>query len=478
MNIPNLTGKMLIEERICQHSVNTCTPVICADTRNDPGFTDHPLVKDGHVIFYAAAPLKTKDGYALGPLCVSEKTTFAPTADNIDDFLRIAALASAYLESRYSLGRIDPLTGLPNRQHLLSEMELLAKDPQADSWVLMLFDCIDIPRAYELSRYLGLTAIEKMLCSFGPLLRMRLELSDEVVLYAFATGRYAILVKKEHAKSVIRKAKTLPSTQARITGDIEITLNIFTGYVSFISNKISAHEVLRRSVSALHEAIHQSVPVRTFSLALDKKRNNNFKLLYDLSEAMKASDQLYLVYQPKIVLHSRKTVGTEALLRWEHPELGSIPPSVIVALAQKTSLMSEITNWVVAEVLRQITEWRGMGIIIPVSINFTVSDLSQSGFVDNLENKVLEAGLTTSDIRIECLETEEIVANELALQALDMLKVRGFKILLDDFGAGYSNINYLRRIPIDIIKLDRSIISKMTTDTGGADNSKKYHHNA
>lgn len=466
VNIPDLAGKMPIEESMCKHSVAACKPIICSDTRLDPRFVSHPLVTNGHVIFYAAAPLKTKEGFALGTLCVSEESPFTPTEAHIEEFLRIASLASAYLESWYSLGRIDPLTGLPNRQHLRSEIERLTEKDADAEYGLLIFDCIDIPRAYELSRYLGLAAIEKMLHSFGPLLRMRLQLDDAVALYAFATGRYAVLVKKEYARTLIRRVKKLPSTRARITGEVEVELNIFTGFVLFRGQTVTTAELLRRGVSALHEAIRQSIPVKEFDVNLDQKRNDDFKLLYDLGEAFKSSGQIFLVYQPKILLHCEKMVGVEALLRWTHPERGPISPTVIVSLAQKTTLMNDITNWVVDEVLRQVTLWRAENIQIPVSINFTASDVSQPGFANHLESKLLKHGLTTSDIRIECLETEEIIANETALQELDMLKIRGFKILLDDFGAGYSNINYLRKIPLDIIKLDRSIISKITEDLG------------
>ncbi|WP_313018176.1 EAL domain-containing protein, partial [Atlantibacter hermannii] len=113
---------------------------------------------------------------------------------------------------------------------------------------------------------------------------------------------------------------------------------------------------------------------------------------------------------------------------------------------------------------RQTTIWRRNGIYLPISINVTVSDFSVPGFASALEKQVLEAGLACRDFRIECLETDKVLESEVALMELDLLKAKGFLILLDDFGAGYSNINYLRRLPIDVIKLDRSLISQITHD--------------
>ena len=329
---------------------------------------------------------------------------------------------------------------------------------------LFIFDCIEIPRLYELSRYLGVAAVETMLRNFGALLRVRLDLDISVPLYAFATGRFAILVNASEVGAIIKKAELMPPTLANITGDIELKLHTHTGYTIFSPAQTSGQEVIRHVISALHEAIRQGAPVKAFDPILDRKRNDDFRLLYDISEAIKAPDQLYLMYQPKISLHTGETIGAEALLRWEQPERGNIPPSTIIALVEKTTLMMDITQWVIREVIRQTIIWRRNGIYLPISINVTVSDFSVPGFASALEKQVLEAGLACRDFRIECLETDKVLESEVALMELDLLKAKGFLILLDDFGAGYSNINYLRRLPIDVIKLDRSLISQITHD--------------
>ena len=465
-NLPPLASKVHLDETMCQHSVHSSRAIICNDTRRDPRFNTHPQVINGTVIFYAAAPLKNHEGEVFGTLCLTDDQPYSPNQLQIDQFLQVAKLTSEYLQSWYSVGRIDPLTGLPNRTSMLNEISRLAFSDIPESWTLMIFDCIDMPRAYELSRYLGLTAVEKMLRSFGPLLRLRLNLSETMPLYAFATGRYAVLVKTDDAGELLEKARTIPHTQAKITGDIEIQLQTHTGYLSFEPREIPGQEVFRRGVSALHEAIRQDTALVEFDPVMDDKRNTDFRLLYDLGEAIKASDQLYLVFQPKISLHTGKTEGVEALLRWNHPERGNVPPSTIVALAERTTLMVSLTQWVIRRALQQLQIWRAQGITIPVSLNITVSDFSREGFARQLADMVTFSGLTPDDVRIECLETDKVLESQVALIELDNLKSLGFKILLDDFGAGYSNISYLRRIPIDIIKLDRSLINQITTDAG------------
>lgn len=465
-NLPPLATKVHLDETMCQHSIHSSRAIICNDTRRDARFASHPQVTNGTVIFYAAAPLKTPSGEVFGTLCLTDNRPSSPNQLQIDQFLRVAKLTSEYLQSWYSVGRIDPLTGLPNRTSMLSEINRLAFSDLPEPYTLIIFDCIDMPRAYELSRYLGLAAVEKMFRSFGPLLRLRLNLSETTPLYAFATGRYAVLVKTDAADELLEKARAIPHTQAKINGDIEIELQTHAGYLTFEPREIPGQEVFRRGVSALHEAIRQDAPLVEFDPVMDEKRNTDFRLLYDLGEAIKASDQLYLVYQPKICLHTGKARGVEALLRWNHPEKGNIPPSTIVALAERTTLMISLTQWVIRRALQQQQIWRAQGIALPVSLNITVSDFSREGFARKLADMVTFSGLTPDDIRIECLETEKVLESQTALLELDNLKSLGFKILLDDFGAGYSNISYLRRIPIDIIKLDRSLINQITTDAG------------
>ncbi|WP_342321006.1 sensor domain-containing phosphodiesterase [Kosakonia sp. BYX6] len=465
-DIPIKHAQIRIEQTMCQYSLDARQTVMSSDTRLDERFNHQPLVKNGDILFYASAPMINKDGTVLGTLCVTHPETYVPTSRQITNFHRVAALATVYLESCYTIGLVDALTALPNRQFLMKEMARLSLEKASGSYALVIFDCIDMPRAYELSRYLGVEALEKLLRSFGPLLQLRLKLKEETTLYAFATGRFAVLAEMDYALALVKRAEKLPGMQAKIAGDIDINLTIHAGYVKFSPLEDNVQEIVRQGISALHESIRQGIPVFQFNPILDHKRNNDFKLLYDLSEAIKSGDQLYLVYQPKVSLRSGKTEGVEALLRWKHPQLGQVSPAVIVALAEKTTLMSDITQWVIKTVIAQLKAWKQHGVSLPVSINVTVSDFSHPGFADELARNVLAAGLYTSDIRIECLETEKMLESDPALEELDRLKLLGFTILLDDFGAGYSNISYLRRIPIDIIKLDRSLVSQVTTDTG------------
>jgi len=462
-NVPVERDQAAIVQALCRYSLAERKTIVCVDTRLDERFSQQQLVQGGDILFYASAPLIAKEGTVLGTLCVTHPDIHQPTARQIVRFERIAALATRYLESCYNIGLVDALTGLPNRPCLIKEMTRLKQSATGD-YALIIFDCIDIPRAYELTRYLGVEALETLLRSFGPLLQMRLRLNQTTTLYAFATGRFAVLTERDAALRLAKRVRRMHGFQATIGSDININLSIHAGFVPFAPQTDSVQEAVRQAISALHEAIRENIPVLQFNQVLDEQRNTDFRLLYDLSQAIKSGDQLHMAYQPKVSLRSGRTEGVEALLRWTHPELGPISPAVIVTLAEKTTLMADITRWVIKTVIAQVKAWKALGITLPVSINVTVSDFSRSGFADELAQHIIDAGLTPADIHIECLETEKVLESDAALRELNRLDALGFTILLDDFGAGYSNISYLRRIPIDMIKLDRSLVSQIATD--------------
>jgi len=138
---------------------------------------------------------------------------------------------------------------------------------------------------------------------------------------------------------------------------------------------------------------------------------------------------------------------------------------MFIPFAEQAGLLQDLTGWVIANVITQLAGWHALGLALPVSVNVSIQDISAPGFADSLEARMIRARLPTSLLGIECLETERIIESAAALKGLEMLKLRGFPISLDDFGTGYSNISYLRRMPIDIIKLDQSLISKLSEDT-------------
>lgn len=455
------------EDSLCRYAVDSDSTVVIPDTLLDERFATHPLIIGAPFIrFYAGTPLKNSTGMILGTLCVTDTTPHPFSPAQVTMLTMLATLVMSFLEAWYSAGFADPVTGLPNRQRLIRDLQFLAASGDRTPRRLVLIDCIDMPRAYELARSMGMGPVESLLKDVATLLPLRLRPAPGEILYTVATGRFALLTRQESRLSAGWVAKQLTGISADLGDGLSVALMTHTGEASFITGEMPAQEILRRAVSALHEAIARDVASMCFSEATDTRHTQDFTLMHDLALAIRENKGLWLAYQPKICLHSGKPIGLEALIRWRHPQRGELSPAEFLPFAGQTELLSELTRWVTEQAITRLSRLRDSYIQLPVTINVSSSDFSRSGFADELEEQMIKANLPVSLLGIECLETERILESPSAMQGLEMLKLRGFGISLDDFGTGYSNISYLRRMPLDVIKLDRSLISEIASDTG------------
>lgn len=451
------------EDAFCLHTQETDDILVCPDMHLDDRFKDNLYVQGApHVRFYAGAPLRSHDGIIIGTLCLLDTQPHSLSHEQIATLRVLAGLVSAFLEAWHNIGYIDAVTLLPNRQRLLTDLELMQKSGSIGRFRLVLIYCIDMPYAYEIARSLGVAVIDDMLRDMANLLRLKLRW--EGALYAFATGRFALIMDDANAQQFEDLNKHLSGLSAHISSQINIDMNISMGYVSFLPGELAPAEILRRALSALHDAISRKIRALAYEPAADELKKQDFRLLNDLFPYLNGKPGLYLVFQPKIAMDNGRVTGVEALIRWEHATLGNIAPDRFIPLLENTTLMSPLTDWVINATLNQIEQWSAQGIHLPVSINLSADDLSRPDFADILEHNMRQRGLATALLGVECLETEWILQSTKALNGLEMLKLRGFTISLDDFGTGYSNISYLRNMPMDIIKLDRSMIKALSTD--------------
>lgn len=455
------------ENAFCRYVIDSGKVMVVQDTLRDPRFATHPLVvAPPGIRFYAGAPLVNREGIILGTLCVTDTVPHQFSRRKIIRLKMLARLVMAFLEVWHSAGFTDAATGLPNRQQLIRRLETLHQDTHS-LLRLTLVDCIDIPRAYELARALGMAPVEAMLRDAGLLLRERLSLQPADIIYTVAVGRYAILAPASDRFSAKYVASMLHDFSVHLRNGMAMNLSIHTGEVCFVPASLSPQESLRRAVSALHDAINKNVDAQEFDELSDARLNSDFILMNDLDAALRSNTGgLYLVYQPKVSLTTGQTVSLEALIRWHHPERGELSPAEFLPVAHFSGLMHRLTDWVVDKAVHQLTVWSARLPRLPVSVNVSVSDLSRKGFAAILSEKMQVAGLPAHLLGLECLENEIATENTEALTNMAKLRELGFRILLDDFGAGYSNIGYLRRMPADIIKLDKSLVAGLINDPG------------
>ncbi len=199
-----------------------------------------------------------------------------------------------------------------------------------------------------------------------------------------------------------------------------------------------------------------------------QKINKNFEIpshiFFNLTK-----NQFILHYQPKINLESGVITGVEALVRWEHPEQGLIPPALFVPVAEECGLMQEIGQWVLREACRQAQVWRQAGLEIQrIAVNISSSEFRVRNFIENTRVILAETGLPAEFLELELTEGALMSDLEIAQSRLMELKKMGVHIAIDDFGTGYSSLSYLKRFPIDTLKIDRSFVQCMTKDPADA----------
>jgi predicted signal transduction protein with EAL and GGDEF domain len=225
--------------------------------------------------------------------------------------------------------------------------------------------------------------------------------------------------------------------------------------------------LVQRADVAMYEAKRAQAGVSMYSPDRDPYSADRLGLLAELRRAL-THDELVLHYQPKVSVETGAVTGVEALVRWQHPERGLLAPAEFVPLAERTGTIGDLTRWVLDTALAQCSSWRAAGIDLPVAINLAAANILDV----TLPDAVAEA-LLLHDVpgdRLECEISENtVMADPLrALDVLTRLRALGLRLSLDDFGTGHSSLAYLKRFPLDEVKIDRSFVLGMTDDENDA----------
>ncbi|EMH4073386.1 bifunctional diguanylate cyclase/phosphodiesterase [Serratia marcescens] len=435
--------------------------LFCPDTFADERFASDPMVRGAAAVRHCTAiPLSTREGYTVGAFCLVGPRPKHLTRRQVELLRSMATIVAELIEAQSEIGLVDAITRLPNRQRLMGELGNLA---DAGKCALLLIDTIDIKYAYEMARSFGLSTVELLLGDIGHFLKETF-LSDRI-LYSIAPGRFAVIIEAQQIPQakhdLLRCADRL---HREVRGDVPLRLELYAGYALFSAPHTDPAEILRQATSALHDSIDEGRIVSLYSEPKDAVRKHKFNLFNELAQSLKQNRGLFLEYQPQIDLASGRIVGAEALLRWRHEHRGAIPTAEFIPLVENTSLIKPLTEFVIAQSIEQLLLMREAGIAFPISINVTASNLAERHFAARLKEAIVRSGLQPGDIEIECLESQRIQESSVALACLHTLKANGHRIALDDFGAGYSNLNYLRHIPADVVKLDASLIKQLKSD--------------
>ncbi len=382
------------------------------------------------------------------------------TAPALYFFLLLPLQRQAINEQKTHFSMYDMLTGLPRRE-LFSELvehEISKARRQPYSAALIV---IDPRRLSETNQIFGYMIGDGILTQLAERLQSSLRESD--LVSRLSGDEFGVLLPCADIDTlniVMVKINNALEEPFNVTG-VDIDIDVVMGVAIFPDHADSASDLIRRANMARNIAKQEKISYAIYDAQEESASHQRLVTFNQLRSAIKA-EELELYYQPKIHLDSGKVAGVEALARWtgEHGK----PPSVFIPLAEQTGLIKEITRWVIKKAVNQCSEWKKIGLLIPVSINISSRDLYDSSVISFFNQCVNDKSLPHSLITIEVTESGVMRHPELAIELLSQLKRDGFKISIDDFGTGYSSLAYLKSLPATELKIDQSFIANILSD--------------
>lgn len=369
----------------------------------------------------------------------------------------------ALAESRERLRRQalhDPLTGLPNRLHLMRELagRFDGTTPPQSALLLM-----DLDRFKEINDGLGHHVGDQVLCEVAERLRQATPSGDTVA--RLGGDEFALLLDDPpgHGRPEAVAEALLAALEEPVeVDDMALSVGVSIG-VCHSTDALDAAAVLQSADVAMYRAKRLATSIAVFGPEDDEDRPGRLVLLNDLRDALDRHE-LRIAYQPQVDLRTGRVVGMEALARWHHPERGWIPPDEFIPVAEQTGLIRHLTRQVLTGALAQCAEWRAHGWDLSVSVNLSPRALQDPRLARDLHGIILDSRLPSRHLTLEV--TEGAFAGNLdnLVATLERLRTLGARLSIDDFGTGYSSMSHLKRMPVQELKIDREFVKDLPRD--------------
>jgi diguanylate cyclase (GGDEF)-like protein len=367
--------------------------------------------------------------------------------------------------------RHDHLTGLPNRVLLGERLKsILLANPEGregpgESGVLLL---LDLDHFKEVNDTFGHYAGDRLLEQVAH--RLRDSVPANGIVARLGGDEFAVLVatstlSAEEVEAIPRDLLALLDRPVEVEGQ-RLNVAASIGVVHYPADGEDADALLRRADVAMYVAKRSHSGYAHYDAAQDQHTPERLGLVGELRQAIE-HNELMLAYQPQVAVDTHQVMGVEALVRWEHPRRGMIPPTEFVAIAEHTGLIEPLTRCVLRGAMEQCRKWRQKGLHLPVSVNVSATDL-QDGFAQVVEELLDSHGVTADYLRLEITEGAMMVDRDRAGRVLEDLRSLGIRISVDDYGTGYSSLAYLGHLPIDELKIDRSFIAELQSSATSA----------
>jgi diguanylate cyclase (GGDEF)-like protein/PAS domain S-box-containing protein len=361
---------------------------------------------------------------------------------------------------REHLAHFDPLTDLPNRLLLQSHLaHALAQAQRHSTQLGVLY--IDLDRFKNINDSMGYLIGDELLVNLTERLTMHMRSEDMLA----RLGGDEFLLVLEHINSpedtavVARSLLELLSQSFALPGGQEIFIGASIGISIFPNDGSNAEQMIQHADAAMHQAKKQGRNTyRFYTDALTRAAGEHLELENRLRHAIGAN-QLRVYFQPQVDIVTGHIVGAEALVRWQDPERGLIPPAHFIRLAEETGLIGAIGEWVLRETCLQGARWIEAGLpFLTLAVNLSPHQFMRGNIAELVSKVLAETGFPADRLELELTESALMEQEEDAVKMLHLLRAQDIRLAIDDFGTGYSSLSYLKRFPLDVLKIDKSFI--------------------
>ena len=404
----------------------------------------------------------------LNQVMLNGNTCLMGTVRNIDDRkLAEDALTHSRQQLEYRANH-DSLTGLPNRDYLHEQAAHAIGNAAAKKQHLA-FLLMDLNRFKEVNDTLGHSIGDHLLKLLAARLLAVLQPLGAIP-YRLGGDEFAVMTSllnsEQEAFDVATQVSDCLRQPISVEG-ISLELGASIGISLFPQHGTDSHQMLRCADVAMYYAKTHGTGVALYASNQDSNSPRRLTMMAELGAAIR-ENQLVLHYQPRIDLRSGVCTGCEALLRWQHPKHGMIPPGDFIPAAEMSDIIHPLSQWVLRNALEQVKRWQNEGLSLAVAVNLSTRNLADYQCPDKIAQLLELYAVPPHLLEIEITESALISDPERALQVVDRIHQLGIPLAIDDFGTGYSSLSYLKRLPIDTLKIDRSFVKDMRDNEADA----------
>ncbi len=367
----------------------------------------------------------------------------------------------AFMEHIEFIAYHDPVTRLPNQRLFIDEVEKAIKSYALKPDTLLIVAVPEISKFREIRTTISQADYDTLMKRIAE--RIWLRCKNMAVLARIDDYNFAGLFAADHGMDHNAiAARLLAAFEEPFELDpVQLHLDANVGIAIYGLHAATGGNLLRNAVVAASQAHERHQPYALYSLADDLASPGNLALVGQLRDAIR-TNQLVLHYQPIMDLRSNRATSVEALVRWEHPEFGLLPPERFLGLAESSNLIVPLTAWVVEAAFVQWRQWHDAGLDIDMCINLSVRNIQDNAFVAFISRRADELGIDPGKFVLEVTESSIMTDYDAAIEVLTRLHDLGFRVAIDDFGTGHSSLSYLQQLPVDDIKVDRNFVTDIS----------------